>query len=137
MQRKSLRVSLVLAMTLMFLPVPTRASCVQEDLSGTWNGEIWYPGATVKENWSKFTISIDSYGKIRKGVMTYPSGKMCVITGGQLKVDGECDIQGTVQVDTQIIQISYGGIVSDNLGDSVLLLGVENKSVFRSQPEDL
>ena len=124
MQRKSLMVSLVLAMTLIFLPVSTEATCRQEDLLGKWTGEIWYPSTTVEESWSQFKILIDSYGKITKGVMTDPSGKTSWITGGQLKLDAECNIQGTVEVGTKIIQISHGGICTDDLGNPVLLLGV-------------
>ena len=124
MHRKSLMVFLVLAISLMFLPVPTGATCVQEDLLGAWNGEIWYPRDTPQESWSQFTIWIDSRGNIRKGLMTYPSGKRAVITGGQLKVGTDCVIKGMVEVGTEIIQISHGGINTDKLGNPVLLLGV-------------
>lgn len=124
MGKKFLIMSIALFFSLTMLSAPARAGCMQEDLLGTWNGEIWYPRDTAKENWSQFTISIDSSGNIKKGLMTYPSGKRSVITGGQLKVDAECVIQGTVEVGTEIIQISHGGINTDNLGNAVLLLGV-------------
>lgn len=124
MGKKSLIMSVAFFFSLTMLTAPARAGCIQGDLLGLWNGEIWYPDGIVKENWSQFTIWIDSYGNIKKGLMTYPSGKRVMIMGGHLKVDAECVIQGTVEVGTEIIQISHGGINTDNLGNAVLLLGV-------------
>lgn len=124
MGKRFLIMSIALFFSLTMLSAPARAGCVQEDLLGAWNGEIWYPRDTPQESWSKFTIWIDSSGNIRKGLMTYPSGKRAVITGGQLKMDTDCVIKGMVEVGTEIIQISHGGINTDNLGNPVLLLGV-------------
>lgn len=124
MWRRFLMIGTVFILTITLLSVSTGATCVQGDLLGTWNGEVWYPGATESENWSQFTMSIDSYGNIQTGSMTYPSGASSAITGGQLIMDAECNVQGTIEIATEIVQISYGGIATDNLGNRVLVLGV-------------
>ena len=116
MQRKSSMVSLVLAISLIVLPVSTWAMCEQADLEGTWSTQVWGGCPSGTQCWDQCTLTIGSDGSIQ-AVGTYIdcSGVTSNITGGQLTVYPGGRIQGTIVTSDGTLEVGPGGIVGDQL----------------------
>ena len=66
------------------------------DLEGTWYGYISEANPAVGVYWIYGTFTIDSSGKITGGSYTGPDGTSLAVTGGELIVDSEGVVSGTI-----------------------------------------
>jgi len=66
------------------------------DLEGTWYGYISEANPAVGVYWIYGTFTIDSSGKIIDGSYTGPDGTSLAVTGGQMTVDSEGIVGGTI-----------------------------------------
>ena len=66
------------------------------DLEGTWYGYISEANQAMGVYWIYGTFTIDSSGKITDGRYTGPDGTSLAVTGGQMTVDSEGVVGGTI-----------------------------------------
>ena len=69
------------------------------DLEGTWYGYISEANPAVGVYWLYGTFTLDKDGIITDGSYTGPDGTSLPVTGGQMTVDSEGVVGGTIEVD--------------------------------------
>jgi hypothetical protein len=124
MWRKCLVISLILACFTMPGPGFTWESpwapCQQQDLEGIWDAEVWAGDASGTQCWDQCTLSIDAGGLIAsEGTYTTCMGETSSVIGGQLTMNGDCELAGTIETSECTIYVERGAI-----GGNQLFLGV-------------
>lgn len=115
MSRKLLMISWVLACSLILVSGSAWATC--QDLEGTWNAEVWAGGAAGTQHWEQCTgLTIAPGGNITPGgTYTDALGDTLNITGGELSVNTECEIAGTIETSDGTISVERGSIGENGL----------------------
>ena len=114
MGRKTLIVALVWACTVFFFTGSAWATC--PDIEGTWDAEVWAGNASGTQHWNQCTLTISPTGLIEPGG-TYTDfiGETSDITGGQLTMNGDCEIQGTIETTSGTVSVQRGAISENKL----------------------
>jgi len=114
MRQKLFIIGTVLSFSLI-VAAPVWAECVQENLDGTWNVVVWTSTSPKTQCWDKCTLAINGDGKIVKGKYVKCSGAKSTITGGQLNVSPDCNIDGFINLSNGVLDISLGGIMGNEI----------------------
>ena len=122
MRQKHLIIGTVLSLSLI-LTAPVWAECVQENLDGTWKAMVWTSASPETQCWDQCTLTIDANGEIQSGRYVKCSGQESTITGGQLNISPDCNIDGFVQLSDGVLYIELGGIA----GDELVLTAAQNE----------
>ena len=117
MQRKALIIAMVFGFTTMLVTASAWATCVQEDLKGTWSTKVCRGVLRGEQCWDECTLTIGRDGTIKgkKGTYTNCWGFSSGIIGGQLTISDGCQIEGTITTNIRTFHIDRGGIVGDEL----------------------
>ncbi len=116
MWRKSLIVALLLAFSVMLLSGPAWTAC--PDLEGTWSAEIWAGDPSGTQYWDQCVLmTVDSGGFIQAGgtYFTTRTGETSDVTGGQLTMNANCEIEGTIETSDGTVYVEHGAVAGDRL----------------------
>lgn len=127
MWRKALIIAMVFGFTMMLVTASAWATCVQEDLKGTWSAKVCRGVFRGEKCWDECTLTIGRDGTIKgkKGTYTNCWGLSSSIIGGQLTISDGCQIEGTIKTNLRTFYIDRGGIVGDEL-----VLGITSAGRF-------
>ena len=115
MCRKSLIVALLLAFSVMLLSGPAWTTC--PDFEGTWDSEIWAGDTSGAQYWDQCILTVDSGGFIQaEGTyFTTRTGETSDVTGGQLTMNANCEIEGTIETSNGTVYVERGAVAGDRL----------------------
>ena len=92
--------------------VPTGSAWAEcQDLQGTWDAEVWAGNASGTQHWDQCSLIIAPNGLIQPGgTYTDYLGESANVTGGQLTMNSECEIAGTIETSEGTIYVERGSI---------------------------